>query len=103
MEELYTVNEIAEILKLGISTVRDMAENGSLPMFKIGRAWRIRKSVFEAWLTGKETDNGRCIRKESKEMVFERASQRKTGSSLRGDHKIGCSGRFERVPEKKSA
>lgn len=103
MEELYTVNEIAEILKLGISTVRDMAESSSLPMFKIGRAWRIRKSVFEAWLTGKENDNGRCVRKESKEMVFERASQRKESASLRGNHKIGSSGRFARIPETKSA
>lgn len=98
IEKYYTVNEIAEILKLGKSTVREMAETGYLPMFKIGRSWRIRESVLKDWLIRKENEeNGKCLRKIPEEMVFESESRRKENSQICRTHKVGSDGRFARV------
>ena len=98
IEKYYTVNEVAEILQLGKSTVREMAETGSLPMFKIGRSWRIRESVLKDWLIRKENqENGKCIRKIPEEMVLESTSRRKENPQICRSHKIGSDGRFARL------
>ena len=48
METLYTVEEVADILKLQPFTVRKMFREKKLLGFKIGKAWRITESGLQA-------------------------------------------------------
>jgi excisionase family DNA binding protein len=50
-EQVLTIKEIAEILKLAEKTVYSMAQDGELPTFKVRGQWRIRKVDFEKWMT----------------------------------------------------
>jgi excisionase family DNA binding protein len=43
-EEILTIREVAELLKLHPKTVNRLANTGRLPAYKIGRQWRFRKS-----------------------------------------------------------
>ena len=43
-EEILTIREVADLLKLHPKTVNRLANTGRLPAYKIGRQWRFRKS-----------------------------------------------------------
>jgi len=47
--ESYTVEEVAEALKLHPYTIRRLSREGKIPAFKFGGQWRFRKSEIEAW------------------------------------------------------
>ena len=49
-ERLLTASDVAEWLSLSKHTILDMAEDGRLPSFKLGRAVRFRPSEISAWL-----------------------------------------------------
>ena len=49
MEELYTVPEIAKLLKTNESYVYKLRNSGLLKFIKVGQ-WKCRKSTFEAFL-----------------------------------------------------
>lgn len=100
VEPLLTVNDVASILKIGLSTVRAKAESGDLPMFKVFGAWRIEQSKFRRWLdlAARDTgENGRRVRKDSGEMVSPGKSRRKADSSTRRKYEVGSDGRIEAV------
>ena len=44
-------HEVANLLKLGHSTVLDLSRRGVLPAFKIGKHWRYRRADLEEWMT----------------------------------------------------
>lgn len=46
-DELFTVAEVAAILKLNQQTVRNWIDAGQLPALRIGRRVRIRRTVLE--------------------------------------------------------
>jgi excisionase family DNA binding protein len=46
-DELFTVEEVASILKLNQQTVRNFIDDGHLPAVRIGRRVRIRRVVLE--------------------------------------------------------
>ena len=48
--QLLTANEVAELLRLPVSTIYDLARTGRLPHLKIGRALRFSRSDLEAHL-----------------------------------------------------
>ena len=50
-DEIMTVKELAEYLKLNFQTVYRKAQNGEIPGSKIGRGWRFQKSVIDRWLS----------------------------------------------------
>ena len=52
-EQLLTVKEAAEFLKLCSATVQRMARRQELPAMKIGKLWRFRKSDLDEWLSSK--------------------------------------------------
>jgi len=52
--EFYTAEEIAEYLRLPLSTVYKLAQDGKLPGFKVGRHWRFRKEAFQDWIRKQE-------------------------------------------------
>ncbi|MBU4477609.1 MAG: helix-turn-helix domain-containing protein [Candidatus Omnitrophica bacterium] len=48
--ESYTVDEVAEALKIHPYTVRRLCREGKLPCFKIGGQWRFSKSEIQEWI-----------------------------------------------------
>ena len=49
-DEVLTLREVAQILKLGHTSTYGMAQRGELPSFKVGTQWRFRRSEIDAWL-----------------------------------------------------
>jgi excisionase family DNA binding protein len=56
MEELLTIDEVAEYLRVSRSTVRRMIADGRLQAVTIGRQWRITKEAVEALIRPGEPD-----------------------------------------------
>ena len=50
MDEILTIREIADRLKMAERTVYAMATSGELPAFKLRGRWRMRRPDFERWL-----------------------------------------------------
>lgn len=49
-EEIMTLKEVAEYLKLAEKTVYRLAAEGKIPGFKVGGSWRFRKVAIEDWI-----------------------------------------------------
>ena len=47
MDEILTVREVAEYLKLSRTTIWRWCHEGKLKAFKVGRSWRIHQSEIE--------------------------------------------------------
>ena len=47
--ETYTVDEVAEALKLHPYTIRRLCREGKIPGFKFGGQWRFRKDEIDKW------------------------------------------------------
>jgi excisionase family DNA binding protein len=47
VEESYTVEEAARLLKVSKQTIRRMIADGRIQVFRVGHQIRIRKSVIE--------------------------------------------------------
>ena len=45
-----TAEEVAEYLRIDLTTTREMLREGKLPGRKVGRAWRVLRDELEAWL-----------------------------------------------------
>lgn len=50
MPDLMTAEEVAEYLRIDLTTTREMLREGKLPGRKVGRAWRVLRDELEAWL-----------------------------------------------------
>jgi excisionase family DNA binding protein len=51
LTETYTVEEVAEALKLHPYTIRRLSRERKIPAFKFGGQWRFRKDEIDAWST----------------------------------------------------
>jgi len=51
--ETYTVEEIADGLKLHPYTIRRLCREGKIPAFKFGGQWRFRKDEIDKWSRNK--------------------------------------------------
>ncbi len=54
VDEIYTVKETAKFLKLGVSTLYRLAERGELPVIRLGRSIRFRRSTLESFMDEQE-------------------------------------------------
>jgi len=54
MEELLTVEQVAEYLQVSMSTVRRMIQKGELPAQRVRRLVRVPKAALEAYLGGED-------------------------------------------------
>lgn len=52
--EIITIQEVAEYLRLNEKTAYRLASDGKIPGFKVGGAWRFRKSEIEKWIQTQE-------------------------------------------------
>jgi excisionase family DNA binding protein len=58
-DEILTLKEVAEYLKLAEKTAYRLAAEGKLPGFKVGGSWRFKKEDIEAWINEKKTASQR--------------------------------------------
>lgn len=48
--DILTLKEVAEYLKLAEKTAYRLAAEGKLPGFKVGGSWRFKESDIEQWI-----------------------------------------------------
>ena len=56
--EFLTAEEVAEYLRLPLSTVYKLVQDKRLPGFKVGKHWRFRKETIQRWIVEKEGLSG---------------------------------------------
>jgi excisionase family DNA binding protein len=56
-DEILTIQELAEYLKLNEKTAYQLASEGKLPEFKVGGSWRFKKEDIEQWIMQKKQEN----------------------------------------------
>ncbi|HEB62785.1 MAG TPA: DNA-binding protein [Bacteroidetes bacterium] len=49
MDNIMTIEEVAKYLKMKPQTIYTWAQKGKIPAAKIGRDWRFRKDIIDAW------------------------------------------------------
>ncbi|NLY02136.1 MAG: helix-turn-helix domain-containing protein [Rhodopirellula sp.] len=47
---VFTIDELAEYLKISKSTLYKLAQEGSIPSQKVGKHWRFHKDAIDEWL-----------------------------------------------------
>lgn len=52
-DEILTLPEVAQLLKVAEKTVYTMAQRRDLPAFKVGGQWRFRRTDLDAWIDSK--------------------------------------------------
>jgi excisionase family DNA binding protein len=52
--DVITIRELAAYLKIAEKTLYRVASEGSVPGFKVGGAWRFRKSEIDKWIKRQE-------------------------------------------------
>ena len=53
-----TPEEIADLLKVSIYTVRRWINQRTIPAYKVGRGWRVETAEFERWLRENRYERG---------------------------------------------
>lgn len=52
-DEIWTIRELAQYLKLKQKTAYALVSKGEIPGFKVGGSWRFRRSDIEIWIDEK--------------------------------------------------
>lgn len=55
--EIMTVEETAEFLRVPVSSVYKMAQQGKIPAQKVGRHWRFYLPTIKLWMSGTGINN----------------------------------------------
>lgn len=58
LEEILTLQEVADYLKVVEKTVYRMVKSKQIPAFKIRNQWRFRKDIIDKWIENKDISNG---------------------------------------------
>jgi excisionase family DNA binding protein len=58
-DEILTLKEVAEYLKLAEKTAYRLAAEGKLPGFKVGGSWRFKRQDIESWIIQKKSEAGK--------------------------------------------
>ncbi len=53
LEQIMTLQEVSEYLKIKERTIYGWVTCGKIPAFKLGNAWRFRRSELEEWIDKK--------------------------------------------------
>lgn len=54
---MFTVQEIADLLRVNKVTVYRMAKRGAIPTLKVGRQWRFDKKLIQRWLQNQQAQS----------------------------------------------
>ncbi len=49
-DEIMTVQDVANYLKLQPQTIYKWAQEGTIPAAKFGKEWRFRRSLIDKWI-----------------------------------------------------
>lgn len=52
-DEILTLDEVAEFLKVGKRTLYRLASGGAIPAFKLGGSWRFRREDLDRWISSR--------------------------------------------------
>ena len=55
--EIMTVHDMAVYLRLSEAKVYQMANAGQIPASRVGKSWRFKKEIIDAWIR-QETERG---------------------------------------------
>lgn len=58
-DEILTMKEVAEYLKLADKTAYRLAAEGKLPGFKVGGSWRFKKGDIGIWIEEQKCKEGK--------------------------------------------
>ena len=61
-DEILTVKELCDLLRLHPSTVYKLVRQDKIPRFRVGNEWRFRRDVIERW-TVEQSMNAQHVRK----------------------------------------
>lgn len=53
-DQILTLKELVEYLKLAEKTAYRLASEGKLPGFKVGGSWRFKREDLESWIQGQK-------------------------------------------------
>jgi excisionase family DNA binding protein len=59
--EFLTSTEVAEYLRIPLSTVYKLTQDQKLPAFKVGKHWRYKKSSIQAWINDQEAKRAEAL------------------------------------------
>lgn len=51
--QVLTIEEASKYLRIPLSTLYKLAQDGKIPCQKVGRHWRFRKETIDQWLDSK--------------------------------------------------
>lgn len=71
-DEILTLDEVAEFLKVGKRTLYRLASGGVIPAFKLGGSWRFRREDLDRWISSRmegtgPAEQGRSGKKETRD------------------------------------
>ena len=52
-DQVLTIQELSEYLKVPVSTLYKLVRKGSIPSFKVGKHWRFRKEAINCWISSR--------------------------------------------------
>jgi excisionase family DNA binding protein len=56
-DQILTVKDVADYLKVNERTVYRMAASAKLPAFKVGASWRFKEADIEKWIKEQSNDS----------------------------------------------
>ncbi len=56
-EDVFTVPELANYLRMKPITIYKHVAGGKLPGFKVGSQWRFKKKTIDSWIADQEKTN----------------------------------------------
>lgn len=54
-DNVFTVNELADYLRMKPLTIYKHASSGKIPGFKVGSHWRFKRETIDRWIQHQET------------------------------------------------
>lgn len=48
--QILTIKQVADYLKVNERTIYRLATSGELPAFKVGNSWRLKQADLETWI-----------------------------------------------------
>jgi excisionase family DNA binding protein len=54
--DVLTIREVADYLKVNEKTVYGLAQKRRIPAFKVGGRWRFRRADLDAWISAQTAD-----------------------------------------------
>ena len=50
LPEIMTIEEVADYLRVPVSSLYKLAQQGKIPASKVGRHWRFRREFIDRWI-----------------------------------------------------